>query len=63
MKKKEQQQHTKRKSYLKRDTDTVCFFKLQIYHIVYGNLPGLANWQTEKSFKSMRFIKAAAFLI
>lgn len=27
------------------------------------DIPGLANWNTEKSFKSKRLIKAAAFLI
>lgn len=29
----------------------------------YGELPGLANWHTEKSFRSIRFIKAVARLI
>ena len=27
------------------------------------NIPGLENWHTEKSFKSIRFIKAVAFSI
>lgn len=36
-------------------------FKLQNYHVI-GNIPGLENWHTEKSLKSIRFIKAAAFI-
>lgn len=36
-------------------------FNINLY--LCSNIPGFANWHTENSFRSIRFIKAAAFLI
>lgn len=44
----------------------LCIKKKHLVRLRRGrrrSLQGLANWHTEKSFKSMRLIKSAAFFI